>query len=53
MTRYPIGERRKRENIIAKNANRHSESLVALVIDLQNRSGYSVCCKTEGVHGSL
>ena len=53
MTTYPFGKRRQREQTIDKIANRHRESLVALVIDLQTRSGYSVCCKTEGVHGSL
>ena len=52
MKKYPFGEKRKREIMIANLTNRPADSLAQLVIDLQSGSGYSVCCKTEGVHGS-
>lgn len=51
MKKNPFGER-DREKQITIFTNRTDNSLVGLVIDLQPRFGYSVCCKTEGVHGS-
>ena len=53
MKKYPFGEQKNREKLIANLTNRRADSLAQLVIDLQSRSGYSVCCKTEGVHGYL
>ena len=52
MKKYPFGEKRNREKMIANVTNLPANSLVQLVIDLQSGSRYSVCCKTEGVHGS-
>jgi len=52
MKKYPFGEKRNREKMIANLTNRPADSLAQLVIDLQSGSGYSVCCKTEGIHGS-
>lgn len=51
MIKNPLGEKRYRERQKVKIANGCTNSLVALVIDLHTRLGYSVCCKTEGVHG--
>ena len=53
MTKNPFGERIERDKMIANLTNRRTNSLAQLVIDLQSHSGYSVCCKTEGVHGYL
>ena len=52
MKKYPFGEQKNREKMMTNLTNCRTDSLVALVIDLQTGSGYSVCCKTEGVHGS-
>lgn len=51
MMKNPLGEKRYREQQIVKIANGCTNSLVALAIDLHTRFGYSVCCKTEDVHG--
>ena len=52
MKKNPFGEKKDREKMISDLTNRPADSLAQLVIDLQSGSGYSVCCKTEGVHGS-
>ena len=52
MQKNPFGER-DREKQITNITNCGADSLVGLVIDLRSPSGYSVCCKTEGVHGCL
>ena len=51
MKKYPFGEKRNREKMIDNMTNCSADSLAQLVIDLQSGSGYSVCCKTEGVYG--
>ena len=53
MKKYPFGEKKNRDKMIANLTNSPADSLAQLVIDLQSGSGYSVCCKTEGVHGYL
>ena len=53
MKKNPPGDRRDREKKITNLTNRPGDSLVPLVIDLQDRSGYHVSCKTEVSYGCV
>ena len=43
MKKYPFGEKKNREKMIANLTNRPADSLAQLVIYLKSGSGYSVC----------